>query len=353
MDAFLLMEPLDLARWRAEALARGRVVAADLESTDEDRMAAGALEDRAQADLAAYQMSFFVTDVLVAWLLVSPLDSAEQDRATKAMGRLVEYASSPRYRDVQALGDALTDALRPVYESPDILVRFSHAGGLPALFNDWATSVAKDGYCKSAVRSLPVNAWEHQTPESLLGVMKGLVDKISDAGEEVVATKLFTGVIYRIYSRYGLEPFERASTISDSCILFYFLHRRISRKPAAYRSHDAIRVLLKKYTNIPEAIRRRHGWGILTVSGRWDCLEYYGCVFANCPERTELLELKVRRQRGVCNPDAEARLYRWGDETRMCSTCKTVSYCSAACQKADRIFHKSQCKAKDDMETDV
>lgn len=137
MDAFLFMEPLDLGRWRAEAFARGRVVAADLESTDEDRMAAGALEDRAQADLAAYQMSSFVTDVLVAWLLVSPLDSAEQDRATKAMGRLVEYASSPRYRDVQALGDALTDALRPVYESPDILVRFAHAGGLPALFNDW------------------------------------------------------------------------------------------------------------------------------------------------------------------------------------------------------------------------
>ena len=111
--------------------------------------------------------------------------------------------------------------------------------------------------------------------------MQGLANKVTDEGDEVVVrmrffgrwssrsltstfhktTKLFARVIYRIYSRYGIEPLERASTISDSCILFYFLHRRISRKPAAYHSHDAIKDLLKKYTKVPNALRRRHGWG--------------------------------------------------------------------------------------------
>ena len=137
MDAFLFEELLDLGRWRAESFARNRAVAADPESTDEERMAAAELALEAEKDLAAYHLSFFVTDVLVAWLLISPLDSSEEDRAKKAMETLVKYAASPRYREGHVLGDALTEALRHVYESPDLLVRFAHAGGLPALFNDW------------------------------------------------------------------------------------------------------------------------------------------------------------------------------------------------------------------------
>ena len=70
---------------------------------------------------------------------------------------------------------------------------------------------------------------------------------------------------YPIYTRYSLEPFKRASKISDSCVLFHYLHRRIAHKPDDYRSLDAIRGLLSKYMNIPEAVQRRHGWGIHNV----------------------------------------------------------------------------------------
>lgn len=132
-------------------------------------------------------------------------------------------------------------------------------------------------------------------------------------------TRLFSNVIYQMYSRYGLEPFERASTISDSCILFYFLHRRISRKPTAYQSYEAIRVLLKKYLHVPRTTRRRHGWMILSLSGRWECLDYYGCAFPNCPEKSKLLELKGMRRRGVRNAAIEDRLYKWGGESKACT----------------------------------
>lgn len=139
MDTFLLEEPLDLGKWRTHSFARNEAVAADIESTDDDRMDACELEEKAGHDLAAYQMSFFVGDVLVAWLLLSPADAAEERRAARAMEKLVEYACSPPYRKGQALGDALTDAMRPVYTTRTVLLRFAHAGGLPALFDDWVS----------------------------------------------------------------------------------------------------------------------------------------------------------------------------------------------------------------------
>ena len=361
MDAFLLDEPLDLGKWRKEAFAQTEAVAADPESNDDDRMGSFEVEDKAGKDLAAYQMVFFVGDLLVAWLLLSPVDAQEEKRAQRAMERLVEYSSAPEYRKAQALGDSLTDAMRPLYTTKPVLVRFAQAGGLPALFDDWvgprdggkrgsahcpqASATAKSGYINSAVESLPKEAWENQTPESLLGAMQGLVNKLEVDGEDVVVrltfpvarhlanhplsqkTKLFAHIIYQIYSRYGLAPFERASTISDRCILYYFLHRRISRKPASYSSYDAIRGLLKKYTHVPGTTRQRCGWMVLPISGRWDCLTLYGCGFENCPEKRELLELKERRKRGVRDPAVEERLYKWGGESKACTKCVCVLLC--------------------------
>lgn len=93
----------------------------------------------------------------------------------------------------------------------------------------------------------------------------------------------------------------------------------MTRKPAAYRSYDAIRALLKKYTNVPNTTRRKHGWFILKIGGRWDCITLYGCAHPKCPEKTELLELKERRKRGVRDTEVEARLYRWGGESKACT----------------------------------
>lgn len=138
MDDFLLEERLDVGKRRIEAQKLNDAVKADPESEDDERMHAGELEDSAGNDLAAYHMSYLVGDLLVAWLLIHPADDAEARRAEKAMARLVEYSTLPLYR--RALGDPLTDAMRPVYWDRKLLVRFAHAGGLPALFDDWVCS---------------------------------------------------------------------------------------------------------------------------------------------------------------------------------------------------------------------
>lgn len=85
MDAFLLDEPLDLGNWRALSFARNEAIAADPEATNEERMEACDVEDKAGQDLAAYQMSFFVGDLLVAWLLLSAVDDGEERPAARAM----------------------------------------------------------------------------------------------------------------------------------------------------------------------------------------------------------------------------------------------------------------------------
>ncbi|KAL6308523.1 hypothetical protein BKA93DRAFT_866499 [Sparassis latifolia] len=296
IEAFLLDEEIDIGKWRLEAQEVSDAVDADPESDDNDRERVMELEDSSGSDLAAYHMVYFVADLLVAFVLIPPVDITERRRAEWAMGRLVQYSTLPMWR--RALGDPLTDTLRPLYASKESLVRFAHAGGLPSLYDDWAQSSAKDGYCKKAVEMLPSRAWEHQTEASLKGVMLGLIHKLEADGEDLVATPLFARIIHEIYSRYGLEPFARGSTLSHSTILFLFLHRRIARKPDAYRTQSALLALLKKYQNVPRTTRKRHGWISLPVSGRWDCLTGldFGCANLTCPEKEALEKLKEKRE---------------------------------------------------------
>lgn len=59
------------------------------------------------------------------------------------------------------------------------------------MLTDWQASASgKDGYIKTAVETLPRDAWENQTPESLLGTMQGMLNKISVDSEAVVVGNL-------------------------------------------------------------------------------------------------------------------------------------------------------------------
>jgi len=93
------------------------------------------LEESSGKDLAAYRLVFFIADLLVAFVCMYPVDDAEKRRAERAMAKLVEYSTSPMHR--VALGDNLSDSMRPIYWSERLTIRFAHAGGLPALFDDW------------------------------------------------------------------------------------------------------------------------------------------------------------------------------------------------------------------------
>lgn len=129
------------------------------------------------------------------------------------------------------------------------------------------------------------------------------------------------GIIYELYTRYGLQPFRRASKLSDTEIFFYFLHRHMARKPKAFKSRDAIQALLKEYTSVPPATRTRARRGILSVADRWVGLDfpYHGCRFIGCPEKKEPAELRAKRKRGVRDPVVEERLYKWGGESKACT----------------------------------
>lgn len=201
--------------------------------------------------------------------------------------------------------------------------------------------MAASGPCQKAIEGLPSKAWARQTEESLSGILTGLINKIQVESEEIIvrlkhlssaysayesqSTPLFARIMYEIYSRYGVSPFERASNMSDTIILYYFLYRRLSRKPSAYRTEEAMLGLLKKYANVPETTRRRHGWMILTIYGRWECLDLYGCGNPDCPEKEELLRLGEKRKRGVRDPVVEDRLFQWGGASKACTRSVPVS----------------------------
>lgn len=135
LETFVLDDPIDIGKWRLNAEAVKQAVKADIEASDDDRERYMNLEDSAGNDCAAFQMAFFIGDILVAFLLNPSQHEVDKLRADRAMQRLVKISTSPLYRF--ALGDPLTDSMRPVYWTPKVLVRFAHAGGLPALIGDW------------------------------------------------------------------------------------------------------------------------------------------------------------------------------------------------------------------------
>ena len=139
MDNFLLEEPIDLGEARTQAYLRDRAVHADPESTDDDRVEAEEVSSHAGDDLAAYQMMFFVADVLVGWLMIPPgaLSALERRRRKRAMDVLVSYATEPMYRENDAFGDALTTCCRPIYGSEFLAAEFARAGGISAMYLDW------------------------------------------------------------------------------------------------------------------------------------------------------------------------------------------------------------------------
>jgi len=171
-------------------------------------------------------------------------------------------------------------------------------------------------------------------------------------------------VLHNLYSRYRLKPFEHMSTSHDAypTIFLHFVYKKLSRKPSAYRTVEAMEDLLKKYASIPPIIRCRYTWsGLFTVAERWRQLgedNPVGCANGACPERMALSELKSQRQPGVRDSAAEERLLKWGGASKFCKRCWEVTYCSVECQKARWPNHKDSCtersaKEKNEMIIDI
>ena len=134
--SFIFDEPLDIGKWRTEASNREVAIARDPESTDDDWNNAVELGKKAKEDYAARQMAFFIADVLMGWLLISPVDSAEDRLVENAMQKFVDLCFlKDKYEKV--LGDALSDAIAVVIDRPTLTLRFIRAGGLPLLFSEW------------------------------------------------------------------------------------------------------------------------------------------------------------------------------------------------------------------------
>ncbi|KAJ7261054.1 hypothetical protein C8J57DRAFT_1471511 [Mycena rebaudengoi] len=344
LETFLLEDALDVGEFRATAIAIEEKVAADVEAEDEDREIAGDIDDAAQKDLAAHILSWFYGDISVAFILNEKPDSdaAEKRWARKALKRLVHWSTSATMR--LALGDPLTDAMRPIYWSMPVLTKFGQAGGLGALFGDWVNSSCTD-LCADALHTLPDAAWENQTPASLLAVTHELQFKLNHESSEVASSPIFVNACYNIYKLYGLAPFRKAAkceTFRDP-VVFYYVEHHIKRDGLQMRSRADWRKLLLEYINLPHSIEQRYIWANYTISGKWDCIEFFGCDADNCPEQAALFELRKKRVRGVRDPAVEERLDRWGSKPKSCGACKQTAYCSPACQKAHWPMHKPDC----------
>ncbi|KAJ7135084.1 hypothetical protein C8R46DRAFT_649532 [Mycena filopes] len=349
LEEILLDDELDVGEFRTAAVIIEERVAADVESEDTDRMAAGDIEEEAEQDLAAHVVSWFYGDITVAFILNEhPGSDVDEKRwAGKALKRLVHWSTSPTFRS--ALGDPLTDAMRPIYWSPPLLVKFSQAGGLAALFGDWVNSTCRD-MCEDVLTALPEAAWDHQTPASLLAITREMQFKVSQSSSEITNQPIFVNACFNIFKRYGLQPFSRAARREShhDSVVFYYLTHRIKRDHSQpeMQTRAAWARLLTQFVELPRAMERRYAWGNLTISGKWDCLEFFGCDAEGCPAQAALEALRDRRVRGVREAEVERQLEEWGAKAKACAACGEKAYCSAPCQRAHWPVHKPKCLQK-------
>ncbi|KAK7033720.1 MYND-type domain-containing protein [Favolaschia claudopus] len=334
LESFLLDEALDIGDFRKTALAIEKRVDKDTEADKSDRLDASGAQIMAETDMAAHAMGWFFADTAVAFLLnENSSQNADAKRwARKAMTRLVDWSTSPTMR--AALADPLSDSLRPIYWSQPLLVRFSHAGGLAALYGDWTNSTCKE-ICTEALTSLPDSAWYNQTPVSLLSITRELQNKLNGS-IQVATTPIFVDAFSNMFRRYGLAPFQKAAKHEThyTPVIFYYVAHRIKQDGLQMRTKKDWRQLLQDYINLPSSVQRRYKWGNSTIARRWELLELYGCCADDCPEEKALIELREKRVRGVRDADVEARLDAWGAKPKACSACARTAYCSSACQRA-------------------
>ncbi|KAJ6532916.1 hypothetical protein DFH09DRAFT_131709 [Mycena vulgaris] len=347
LEAVLLDDELDVGIFRKSAYVIERQVEEDVEAEDTDRQAAGEIEDQATNDLAAHILSWFYGDITVAFILNNSTGSDTNSKrwAQKATARLVQWSTSPIYRS--ALGDPLTDAMRPIYWSIPVLTKFAQAGGLGALFGDWVNSSCRD-LCEEVLTKLPDAAWEAQTPASLLVVTRELQVKLNAETSAIVTTPIFVNACFNMHTRYGLAPFHRAAkceTYRDP-VVFYYVAHRIKRDVLQMRTRADWRRLLGEYVAMPYSMSQRYSWANCTISGKRDCLEFFGCDAEGCPEQAALMALAGERVRGVRDAAVEERLDRWGAKPKACGACGHTSYCSPECQRAHWPAHKEECLKK-------
>ena len=119
---------------------------------------------------------------------------------------------------------------------------------------------------------------------------------------------------------YGPAIFEKGKALDHHEVLFSFLTKRLARKPESRRTKASMFALLEKYTHLSKCVANRYLWSVMSIAMRWESIARYGCAFENCPEKTELLELAEKRRKGIRDPLAEERLFRWGAECKHCPT---------------------------------
>lgn len=342
-EKLVLEEPIDLGQWRKIANKLEKQVKNDEEADDDDREEVGIISDKASDDHAAHSMVWFFADVNVAFLLNDPLDEQEKKWAEEAADRLVKYSTSGTWRDI--LGDPLTDSMRPLYWDKKALVRFSHAGGLGALYGDWYQSSAQT-LCEETLSTLPDTVWEHQTKASLFAITRELENRVEREGSKATSEPIFINACHNIYKRYGLAPFQIAAKREtfQTSIVFYFVTHQVRKDALKMETKQDWRNLFEDFKNLPPSLERRYSWTNLTVSNRWDCIDHYGCDYRACPEKQALHKLREKRVKGVRDPAVEERLFNWAAKARACSGCSATSYCRPECQKAHWPIHKESCR---------
>lgn len=152
------------------------------------------------------------------------------------------------------------------------------------------------------------NVGGHRDEESAPTI---LVDKSTSAQYAVRIT------LFALYKQYGHRIFKRHAKASWFDITFAVLGTRLAKYDAELMTNEDFFAICDKAAKISKASIRRYTRTLFESDQLLQHLEELGCMYPDCPERQELL--KLRLYKGDWSREDERMVVRWVNNTKICN----------------------------------
>ncbi|CAF0870005.1 unnamed protein product [Rotaria sp. Silwood1] len=163
------------------------------------------LEEKAADDLAAYEFSFFVNNVLASLVV----DCSDEKMSIRALKQIHRLTTIDLYR--QSLGDALSDAINNYIYSHSknrlIVEKLISNNGIEIFFYDYIESSCQMSASRM-IKNITADQWKQQSLTTIQFVIKQISQKIENEGIELIEDRQVSNFEIELKRILGLDSVD-------------------------------------------------------------------------------------------------------------------------------------------------
>jgi hypothetical protein len=110
-------------------------------------------------------------------------------------------------------------------------------------------------------------------------------------------------LLHSIFEEFGSDPFKKASKQSFYSARMAFLAHRLSRHSTKYSKLRKFRHLFDEFDDLSLASTKRYNFLLINASETIRDIDYMGCEYDECPEKSRLRKLLKEFGSSSCQDD--------------------------------------------------